>query len=258
VREPDYYHILGVGRDASLAELKQAYHRLAAQFHPDLHPDDPDAEALLRSLNQAYTTLRDPKQRARYDRWGVGGPPVWYPPATTTPRVWLAAAVNHLLKAHDQLGVHKPQRGQDLRYTLSLTPAEGRRGCEAHLTVPGVRWCPHCAGSGTAGGKPAYPCPQCRGAKEVTGPGWLLTGLRVCDVCQGEGIVTTDPCRACAGGGVIHQLRSLTIDVPKGVRDGSRLRIRGEGGPGRRGGGPGDLFVDILMRSQPSRERPGS
>jgi molecular chaperone DnaJ len=252
VGEPDYYHILGVGRDASLDDIKKAYHRLAAQFHPDLHPDDPDADARLRSLNQAYTILRDPKQRARYDRWGVWGPPTWHPPATATPRTWIAAAVHHLLNAHEQVEVHKPQRGQDLRYTLKLTPAEGRRGCEAHVTVSSLRWCAHCSGSGMAGGKPPYRCPQCRGAREVSRPGWLLTARRLCDVCGGEGFVITDPCRPCAGRGVMPGLRTLTINVPSGVRDGSRLRLRGEGGPGRRGGTSGDLFVDIRIAAHPS------
>jgi molecular chaperone DnaJ len=256
VGEPDYYHILGVSRDASPDAIKRAYHRLASQFHPDLHPDDPAAEVRVRSLNQAYTILRDPAQRTRYDRWGVLGPPAWQPPVTATPRALIAAAVSHLLNARERLQVHKPQRGQDLRYTLRLTPAEGRRGLEAQLTVPSMRWCPHCSGSGMAGGKTPYPCPQCRGAGEVSRPGWLLMGRCVCEGCQGEGVVITDPCRPCAGDGVMSVLRTLTIDVPSGVHHGSRLRLRGEGRPGRRGGAPGDLFVDIRIAAQPGPQRP--
>ena len=255
--EPDYYHILGVSRDASPEAVKQAYHRLAAQFHPDLHPEDPDAEARLRSLNQAYAILRDPEQRRRYDRWGAWGPPVWSPPRTSATHEWVAAVVKHLLRAHAQLEAHKPQRGPNLRYTLPLSPNDGQRGIEVRIRVPNVRWCPHCIGSRMAGGKPPFPCPQCRGAGEVSRLGGL-SATRVCDVCQGEGMVITDPCRRCAGQGAIRVMRSLTIEVPAGVQEGSRLRIRGEGGPGRWGGVPGDLFVDIRLVPRPghaSQER---
>jgi molecular chaperone DnaJ len=244
---PDYYHILGVSRDASLDQIKQAYHRLAARFHPDLHPDDPDAEACLRSLNQAYALLRDPERRARYDRWGAWGPPIWRPPDTATPRAWIAAVADHLLTAREHLEAQKPQRGQDLRYTLGITLQDSVRGCEARIKVPKMRWCPQCAGGRMAGGKPPFPCPQCRGAREIRRPGWLLATMRPCDVCQGEGAVITDPCRRCSGKGLIQVIRLLTIDVPAGIRDGGRLRLRGEGGPGRWGGEPGDLYIYIRL-----------
>src|SRR5919108_5023194 len=139
--EPDYYHILGVRREASPEEIKQAYHRLATRFHPDLHPDDVEAGAYLRSLNQAYSVLRDPEQRARYDRWGAWGPPIWHPPNTSGVREWMAAVANHVLVAREQLAAHKPARGQDLRYTLSISPQACVKGCEARLHVPHVRWC---------------------------------------------------------------------------------------------------------------------
>ena len=129
--EPDYYHILGVRREASPEEIKQAYHRLATRFHPDLHPDNAEAEAYLRSLNQAYTVLKDPERRARYDRWGAWGPPIWHPPGTSTTREWMTAVVGHLLVAREHLEAHKPQRGQDLRYTLSISPQACAQGCES-------------------------------------------------------------------------------------------------------------------------------
>jgi molecular chaperone DnaJ len=248
--EPDYYHILGISRDASPEAVKHAYHRLAAQFHPDLHPEDPDAEARLRSLNQAYAILRDPEQRRRYDRWGAWGPPLWSPPRTSATHEWLAAVVKHLLRAHAQLEAHKPQRGADLRYALTITPDDSQRGIEVRIRVPAVRWCPHCSGSRLAGGKPPFPCPRCRGTGETTRPGGSLSAVQVCDLCQGKGMVLTDPCRHCAGQGAIGVMRTLTIEVPAGVREGSRLRLRGEGGPGRWGGSPGDLFVDIHLAPQ--------
>jgi molecular chaperone DnaJ len=249
---PDYYQVLGVSREAGLDEIKHAYHRLAARFHPDVHPDDPDAEASLRSLNEAYTVLRDPKQRARYDRWGAGGPPLWCPPGTAAPQVWMAAVVDHLFNTHARLEAHKPQRGQDLRYTLVINPLDGLKGCEAQLNVPNMRWCPQCLGSRMAGGKPPFPCPQCRGTGEVRRPGWLLSTIRRCEVCQEEGVVITDPCQRCTGRGSILVRRRLTIDIPPGVRDGNRLRIRNAGDPGRWGGASGDLYIDIRYRAHPS------
>ena len=151
--EPDYYRILGVGRDASLDKIKQAYHRLAARVHPDAHPDDPDAEACLRSLNQAYALLKDPARRARYDRWGVSGPPAWRSPGSTAPRSWMVAVVDHLLAVQRQLDVHKPRRGQDMRYLLTIDPQERVRGCEARLSIPHWQCCPQCLGNRMAGGR---------------------------------------------------------------------------------------------------------
>jgi molecular chaperone DnaJ len=251
--EPDYYQILGVSREASPDAIKHAYHRMAARYHPDLHPEDPDAEARLRSLNQAYATLRDPERRAHYNRWGAWGPPAWQPPQASPARAWVAAAVNHLLHVRDRLEAHQPQRGQDLRYTLTIPTQDGLQGTEARLRVPTSRWCPQCLGSRMAGGKVPFRCPQCRGARERWRPGWLLPALRVCDVCQGEGVVITDPCQHCRGRGAVDVVRILTIEVPVGVRHGNRLRLRGEGGPGQWGGEPGDLLVDIHIRSQPDR-----
>jgi molecular chaperone DnaJ len=251
--EPDYYSILGVRREASLEEIKQAYHRLVTRCHPDVHPADTDAEACLRSLNQAYAILKDPSQRARYDRWGAWGPPVWHPPGKAAVREWMAAVMNHLLSARDALEAHKPLRGQDLRYTHYITPQERLDGGEARITVANTRWCPQCLGSRTAGGKPPFPCPQCRGEREIRRPGWFLPTIRQCDVCAGEGVVVTEACRRCAGKGVIPISRTLTLDLPAGLRDGSRLRIRGEGGPGRWGGVSGDLYVYITTLSPASR-----
>ncbi len=256
LREPDYYHILRVSRDASPEKIKRAYHQMAMRLHPDLHPDEAEAEAGLRSLNEAYAVLSDPEQRARYDRWGAWGPPVWYPPDTNAPRAWMAAVVDHLLTARESLAAHKPQRGQDLRYTLHLSIEACVQGCEAHLNVRHRRWCPQCLGSCVTGGKPPLPCPQCRGAGEIRRPGWLLSTIRRCDVCQGEGVIVANPCRRCAGQGTIQVMRTITIDVPAGVQESSRLRIQGEGGAGRWGGPPGDLYVYIRRTSAAMRSPP--
>jgi len=245
--EPDYYWILGVRRDASLDTIKQAYHRLAASVHPDAHPDDPDAESCLRSLNQAYALLKDPAQRARYDRWGISGPPAWRSPGSTAPHSWMVAVVDHLLGVQQQLDVHKPRRGQDMRYTLAIDPQEGVRGCEARLSIPHWRWCPQCLGSRMTGGRLPEPCEPCQGAGEVRRPGWFLSSVQTCEQCRGDGIVITQPCRRCEGHGSIRVTRTLIIDIPAGVRDGGRLRIQGEGGAGFWGGAPGDLYVDIRL-----------
>ncbi len=249
--EPDYYQILGVERDASPDEIKRSYHQRAAQFHPDLHPHDPDAEARLRSLNQAYATLRDPTQRRHYDRWGTWGPPPWVAPPTSDSRAWITAIVNHLIKARASLEAHKPQRGVDVRYTLVLTPEEGRQGRDAQVRFPNWRWCPRCQGSGTAEGRPPGPCPQCRGRGELLRQGGLLRSFQLCVMCQGTGNVMTDPCLRCGGEGSLAMERTLSLHVPAGVGEGSRLRVRGEGTPGRWGGPPGDLIVSIRLAPHP-------
>jgi molecular chaperone DnaJ len=243
--EPDYYSILGVRREASQEEIKQAYHRLIPRFHPDVHPDDTDAEAGLRSLNQAYAILRDPAERARYDRWGAWGPPIWHPPGTGTLREWMAAVLAHLLSARDALAAHQPQRGRDLRYNLRTTQQLYLQGGEVCITVANMRWCPQCLGSRVAGGRPPLPCPQCRGAREIRRPGRLLSTIRQCEGCAGEGVVVTAPCQRCTGKGTIQTTRTLTIDVPAGLQNGRRLRVQGEGGPGQWGGPAGDLYVYI-------------
>jgi molecular chaperone DnaJ len=252
--EPDYYQILGVSREASLDDIKQAYHRLAARFHPDVHPDDAEAEACLRSLNQAYALLKDPLQRARYDRRGAWGLPTWRAPASSSPREWLVAIVEHLLAVQRHLSRHKPQRGADFRYTLQLTPEDCLQGRETQLTIPHRRWCPQCLGSRMANGLPPVDCAQCQGRGEVRRLGWVLSAVRSCERCRGRGVVITNPCRRCAGQGSIRVTRTLRLDIPAGVKDGSRLRVRGEGGPGRWGGAPGDLYIDI--RHSPPRTSP--
>jgi molecular chaperone DnaJ len=246
---PDYYRILGVGRGASLDEIKRAYHRLATRVHPDAHPDDPDAEACLRSLNQAYALLKDPARRAHYDRWGASGPPAWRSSGATTPRSWMATVVDHLLAVQRQLDLHKPRRGQDMRYTLAIDPQACVSGCQARLSIPHRRWCPQCLGSRVTGGKLPDPCEACQGAGEVRRPGRFLSSIHRCDQCHGNGVVVTQPCWRCDGQGSIRVTRTLTIDIPAGMRDGGRIRIQGEGGAGYWGGAPGDLYVDIRLMS---------
>jgi molecular chaperone DnaJ len=251
--EPDYYQILGVERSAGPDEIKRAYHQLAAQFHPDLHPQDPDAGARLKSLNQAYAALRDPIQRRQYDRWGAWGPPAWVAPRSRDSPTWITAVVSHLIKARAYLEAHRPHRGSDLRYTLFLTPDEGRWGTEVQLHIPNTRWCPRCSGSGSTEGRPPTPCSRCGGMGEVFRPGGLLRSVRLCEPCQGRGMLTADPCLHCNGRGSIPVERLLSLPVPAGVAAGSRLRVQGEGAPGRWGGPSGDLFIDIRILAHPGR-----
>ena len=185
--EPDYYQILGVGRNASLDEIKQAYHRLAARFHPDIRPDDPDAEACLRSLNQAYAVLKDPAQRAHYDRWGAWGPPDWRSPGSTAPRMWIAAVVDHFFAVQRQLDGHKPQRGQDLRYTLAINPQESVNGCEARLQYSPEAVVPTVSRQPNDGREATRPLPALSRGGEVRCAGWLLSKLQICNQCARRG-----------------------------------------------------------------------
>ena len=234
--EPDYYHILGVNRDASPEEIKQAYHRLATRFHPDLHPDDADAEACLRSLNQAYAILKDPEQRARYDRWGAWGPPIWHRPGTRTAREWMAAVVNHLLIAREHLEAHKPQRGRDLRYTLPITPEECAKGCEARLNVASMRWCPQCLGTVWRRGNHRFPA-RSVGAR-VKSDAQAGCCRRFGGVRCARARVWSSPIPASVVPGKVRSNSSAPSPsmFPQGCRDGSRLRIQREGEAGPMGG----------------------
>lgn len=250
----DYYEILGVARDASGDQIKQAYRRLARQHHPDVSHDKSEAEHRFKAINEAYEVLSDPDKRAQYDRFGV---------------VTNGAGPGHggfgfdagsfgdifdmffgnVRTAHPRRS--GPQRGADLRYDLEISLEEAFAGVVKEIEFTHLAACETCRGSGAYPGTLVTPCSHCGGSGMVravrhTPLGQMVTQT-TCTRCGGEGHVVEHPCDACHGHGRREVERHLTATVPAGVDDGSRIRIAGNGEGGVRGGPPGDLYVYLKI-----------
>ncbi len=261
----DYYDLLGVSRDASAAEIKRAFRKLAREYHPDVAGDDPESEARFKEIARAYETLSDPEKRARYDRFGpegvaagAGGDP------------FAGAGLSDLFEAFfggDPFGFGGgggrggPARGPDTEFRMELDFEEAVFGTEKTLEVRLPVGCETCDSTGAAPGTQPEPCTQCGGAGEVREVRRSLLGqmvtARPCPRCRGVGELIATPCEDCGGEGRVTRLRRLDVDVPAGIDQGQRLRLGGRGPVGARGAPPGDLYVDVVVREHPDFERRG-
>ena len=255
----DYYDVLGVTRSASEAEVKRSYRALAMRFHPDRNPGDANAEVRFREVNEAYEVLKDPQKKAAYDQFGhqafeQGGMGRGGAPGSAGFDFTSFADVFDDLFG-DFMGGQgggarrrgATARGADLRYNLTISLEEAFAGKRAQIRVPTTVACEACAGSGSeAGGDPAV-CPGCRGAGRVRSQQGFFTVERTCPTCQGTGRVIKNPCKACAGSGVQQREKTLAVNIPAGVEDGTRIRLSGEGEAGVRGGQPGDLYIFVSV-----------
>lgn len=248
---PDHYAVLGVPRDATADDIKKAYRRLARESHPDANPDDPHAEERFKEIGQAYAILSDPDKRARFDRFGDAGIP------QGGAGFGDAFDIFEAFFGGSPFGRARPQRrtsavpGQDLGIAVVLTLEEAVSGVRRQIDVDGVDVCERCAGAGTEPGTSRAHCATCQGQGEIrqtrnTILGTVMTS-RPCPACGGAGEAPTDPCTGCRGAGRVRAQRTLTVDIPAGVDDGTTLRLRGRGEAGVRGGGDGDLFVQISV-----------
>jgi molecular chaperone DnaJ len=252
----DFYDVLGVSRSASEAEIKRAYRQMAMKFHPDRNPGDTAAEAKFKEVNEAYEVLKDPQKKAAYDQFGhqafeqgMGG------------RGGAGAAgfdFTSFADVFDDLfgdfmgggGARRrggTTRGADLRYNLTITLEEAFSGKRAQIRVPTTVPCDACSGSGSEGGGEPAVCPGCRGAGRVRTQQGFFTVERTCPTCQGTGRVIKNPCKVCAGSGVQQREKTLAVNIPAGVEDGTRIRLSGEGEAGIRGGQPGDLYIFVSV-----------
>lgn len=254
----DYYEVLGVGKDAGEGEIKKAYRKLALEFHPDRNPDDADAAENFREAAEAYEVLRDPDKRARYDRFGHAG---------------VGGAGQQFHNAEDVFGAFsdifgeffgfgggggpRASAGADLRYNLTVSFRDAAKGKEITLTIPKPAECEECEGSGAKPGTSPETCQQCGGSGHVEQSQGFFRIAVTCPVCRGAGTVIADPCKRCMGQGQVMEEKDLTLNIPPGVDDGTRLRLRGEGEPGTNGGPPGDLFVVIKVERSKTFERHG-
>lgn len=257
----DYYDILGVDRNATQEEIKQAFRRLAREHHPDVRKDDPKANDRFKEINEAYQVLNDPEQRAQYDRFG------------TVQRVpgedFRGAGFGPFEDIFDMFFGRRaaavdrdaPEAGADLRYDLELTLEEAASGVERTIELERLDTCPSCFGTGAERGSAPEQCPTCRGSGEVRHSQRTVFGsftqIATCQTCGGSGTVLRHPCRQCRGAGRAAIRRTVTVTVPPGVDAGMRLRLAGEGEAGLRGGPRGDLYVFVQIRPHPVFERRG-
>ncbi len=261
----DYYETLGVSRRASPAEIKSAYRKLALKHHPDRNPGDKAAEAHFKELNEAYEVLKDEQKRAAYDQFGhaafeggMGGPggrPGGFDFGS------FADVFDDLFGEFMGAGRGGRRgaqtRGADLRYNLEITLEEAFTGRQAQIRVPSTVSCESCRGTGSANNAPLGVCPSCRGAGRVRAQQGFFTIERTCPTCSGTGRVISDPCEACSGSGRVHRERTLSVSIPAGVEDGTRIRLAGEGEAGMRGGSAGDLYIFVSVAPHRMFKREG-
>jgi molecular chaperone DnaJ len=251
----DHYEVLGVDRQASPAEIKAAYRRLALEHHPDRNPGNRAAEEKFKEISQAYAVLGDEDKRAHYDRFGAVSEDLPFGSEADI------RVVTDFFDAvfGDLFGTgRKRKAGQDLRYTLELDFVEAALGCEKEIRFTRTSDCPSCRGTGAEGGAAGLsPCPHCDGQGFLRGKASLLGARKECQACGGAGEVPRVRCAACAGTGLLDAERTFTVRVPPGSQAGSSQRVAGEGSPGRRGGPAGDLHVIVRTKPDPFLRQEG-
>lgn len=255
----DYYEVLGVSRDADERELKKAYRKLAHQYHPDKNPGDKDAEEKFKEASEAYAVLSDAEKRAAYDRFGhagLGGDPGFGGGGFSVNIQDIFGDIfGDILGGGRRRG--GPQRGADLRYHLEVDFEEAAFGTEKEVRIPRMEPCNTCEGTGAAPGTRPKACGTCGGIGEIRVSQGFFSIAKTCHVCHGSGRVVEKPCETCHGVGQREVERDITVKVPAGVGEGTRLRFVGEGEAGRAGGPRGDLYVVLGIRPHPLFERDG-
>ena len=260
----DYYEVLGVQKGAGADDIKKAYRKLAMQYHPDRNQGDPTAEQKFKEINEAYDVLKDDQKRAAYDRFGHAAFEGGGGPGGPRPGFDFGQGFADIF---DEMfgdfmggrrgGGGRGQRGADLRYNLEISLEEAFAGREARIRVPTAVTCAVCNGSGAAEGSSPVTCATCRGAGRVRAQQGFFTIERTCPTCHGAGRTIKDPCTACSGSGRVRKEKTLSVNIPQGVEDGTRIRLAGEGESGLNGGAPGDLYIFVAVRPHPLFQREG-
>ena len=272
----DYYEVLGIQKGASEAEIKSAYRKLAKKYHPDLNPDNPEAEAKFKEINEANDVLSDPDKRARYDRFGHAG---------VDPSYGGGAGGYSYGGGFDDFGggidlgdifdsifgggstgrrsnPSAPMRGSDISINLDISFMEACKGVSHEVEISRAETCDSCNGSGAKAGTTPKTCPDCHGTGYVRVVKNTMLGSmstqRPCTKCGGRGKIIESPCPSCSGNGRVQKRKKVTIPVPAGIDNGQVLNIRNEGNVGTNGGAKGDLKVRITVRRDNLFERKGN
>jgi molecular chaperone DnaJ len=263
----DHYKVLGVGRKASADEIKKAYRKLARRYHPDKNPGDAKAEARFKEISQAHDVLGDPEKRKEYDRMlanpfagagrgGGGGQPGFDAGGFGD---ILSDLFGQATRGRSGAGTGQPrsERGRDLEAEVSISFEQAIEGAQVPISVPTYERCATCGGTGATPGTSPVVCPRCQGRGiESEGQG-LFSISQPCSRCGGAGTVIEDPCSTCQGAGRTRTVKRFRVNIPAGVREGSRIRLSGKGEPGRNGGPDGDLYVVTHVEDSPVFARKG-
>jgi molecular chaperone DnaJ len=262
----DYYEALGVPRNASEADIKKAYRRLAMKYHPDRNPGDKQAEENFKQAKEAYEVLTDARKRAAYDQFGHAG---------VDPNAGMGAGgagfgagasfsdifgevFGDIFGGGGRERGGRVYRGADLRYNLELTLEEAVNGTSVKIRVPSHVACKTCGGSGAKKGTSPTTCSTCGGHGQVRMQQGFFSLQQTCPRCRGSGTIISDPCGTCHGEGRVEEQKTLSVKIPPGVDNGDRIRLAGEGEAGQMGGPPGDLYVQVAVKEHPLFVRDGA
>ncbi|MCH7693565.1 MAG: molecular chaperone DnaJ [Proteobacteria bacterium] len=261
----DFYAQLGVAKAAGTDEIKRAYRKLAMQFHPDRNPGSKAAEKKFKEIAEAYHVLKDEQKRAAYDRFGhaafeagSGGAGGFERGFATGFADIFDEMFGDFVHGSERRGTAGTGRGGDLRYNMEVSIEDAFRGKKATIRVPTSVTCGPCKGTGGAGGAPPVTCATCRGHGRIRSQSGFFTVERTCPSCQGGGKVIKEPCRTCGGGGRVQKEKTLSVTIPAGVEDGTRIRLAGEGEAGLRGAPPGDLYIFLTIAPHRIFQRDGA
>jgi len=256
-----FYEILSVQRGASEADIKAAFRKQAMKCHPDRNPGDKSAEHKFKEINEAYEVLKDADKRAAYDRFGHaafehgGMGPAHFGADFGSAFSDLFEGIFGMGGARGRAG---RERGADLRYNMEISLEEAFTGKSAAIRIPTSVSCEACSGTGAKSGTRPKACPTCAGAGRIRHAQGFFTLERTCPACQGRGQVIDSPCPTCSGAGRVTRERTLAVNIPPGVEDGTRIRLSGEGEAGVRGGPGGDLYIFLSLGAHPFFQRDGA
>ena len=256
----DFYEILGVQKNASEDEIKKSYRKLAMKYHPDRNKDDKEAERKFKEASAAYEALKDPEKRAAYDQYGhdafrqggMGGAQGFGDFAGGFSDIFEEFFGGSFGSSSRQRG---PQRGNDLRYNMSVSLQEAFNGKKSQIRIPSYDGCDLCSATGSADKSGPSTCSTCGGHGKVRSTQGFFSVERPCPTCGGEGSSIKNPCLKCSGTGQVKKQKTISVTIPAGVDTGTRIRISGEGEPGQRGAGNGDLYIFVQVQKDKLFER---